>query len=149
MMLCLAFVFVLGAQKSTAQTMTELGEVRSERIYKAIQSEMQFLEQEMKYPAGSVNTDKNEQIIMYYNDVLSSFGNGGDIKEAFMYIESTYGAANANEHEFANHPANAVMDPAGLDLKDLGELVDQLDLSDDDDSDLDAIFNYWRTLKNQ
>lgn len=145
---CLAFMFILGAQKSTAQTMVDLGEVKSETTINLVKGEMQFLEQELKTPAGPVKTEKNEQIIRYYQDVLVSFKDGGDIKDAFMNYESTRGTHEGGP-AFATHPNNIVMDPNGLDHKDLLLLVNQLNLSDNDDSDLVAIFNYWRTLKNQ
>lgn len=146
---CLALMFILGTQKSTAQTATELGEVKSSEVVALIQGEVDFLEMEQKVPVGPVKTDKNDQIARYYSEILSSFRKGGDIKEAFMYVESTYGAHKGSPAGFATHPAQSVMDPATGDLKDLQLLVNQLNLSDNSDSDLVAIFNYWRTLKNQ
>ncbi len=146
---CLALMFILGTQTSTAQTMTDLGEVKSEHVVNLIKGEMQFLEQEQKNPVGAVKTEKNHLIINYYDDVLDAFGTGGDIKEALMYVESTYGATNDRTATFSNYPQNSVMDPSSLDAKNLAVLVNQLNLSDSDDSDLVAIFNYWRTLKNQ
>ena len=147
---CLALMFMLGTQKSTAQTMTEIGEIKSAEVITLIQGEVEFLEMEQKVPVGPVKTDKNDQINRYYGEVISSFKNGGDIKDAFMYIESTYGTHKANgTASFANHPAQSVMDPTSGDLKDLQMLVNQLNLSDNSDSDVVAIFNYWRTLKNQ
>jgi hypothetical protein len=142
-------MFILGTHKTTAQTMTELGEVKSAHAITLIKGEVEFLEMEQKVPVGPVKTDKNDQIIRYYGDVLTSFEDGGNIKDAFMYVESTYGTYKGSSAEFANHPAQSVMDPSAGDLKGLQTLVNQLDLSDNSDSDLVAIFNYWRTLKNQ
>ena len=146
---CLALMFTLGTQNSTAQTMVELGEVKSAETIKLVQGEMQFLEQEMKNPVGSVNTDKNELIIRYYGDVINSFGDGANIKDALLNIESTFGNGEGSPTEFAAHPTHAVMDPLSTDIKGLKALVSQLNLYDNDDSDLVAVFNYWRTLKNR
>ena len=146
---CLALMFILGTQNSTAQTVSELGEVRSDLTIQLVQGEMQSLEQEMKNPVGPVKTGKNEQVIRYYSDVISSFRGGADIKVALLDTESTNGTSDDGAAVFATHPENSVMDPLSTDHKDLEILVDQLNLFDNDNSDLVAIFNYWRTLKNR
>ncbi len=147
---CLALMFILGTQRSTAQTAVELGELKANEAIQLVEGEVQFLEQEMKNPVGPVKTDKNDQIIRYYRDVMKSFADeGAEIQDAFMYVESTYGNSQGEPAAFATHPSNSVMDPASSDLKDLRFIVDQLDPSDNNDGDIVAIFNYWRTLKNQ
>lgn len=147
MMLLLAVVFVLGAQNSTAQTKVEFGELQSEQVLKAIESEMQFLEQEVRTPVGPVNTEKNVQVIQYYRGVHSAFRTGADIKVALKDIKIT-GAPEATLPADASNYTPTVMDDAQSTLRFYFATIDQLDLLDGN-VDLGPVFDYWRTLKNQ
>ncbi len=153
MMACLVMTFMLGTQISTGQTMVELGETKSAHTIALIQDEMQFLEQEQKTPVGAVQTEKNHLIVRYYQSVLDKVGKGGDFKRSLSEIEATFdysGIAGSNEELATSQQYdNSVMDPNSEDYRDLKMLVFGLNLSDDDDSDLEAIFTFWRTLKNR
>jgi len=153
-MVCLAFLLIMGTQNATAQTMVELGEVKSANAINLIQDEIQFLEQEDKYPTGSTETDKNYLVVRYYRSVLDKFDDGADIKVALREIGATYDHRPSNvgtsiSDANATVEETSVLDPNGADMRDLVTLILGLKLSDDDDSDLEAIFTFWRTLKNR
>lgn len=152
--ICVAIMFVLGTLNAEAQTMIELGELKSAELFRYVQDEMDNLEIEIKNPSSGVITDYNEPLIKYYKRVLLAFDAGSDFKEA---LKQHPGKSMADF--FPDQPEIEDVTTTGQDvpsivptpseyLQLLG-LISNLDLFDNDSSDLDDIFEYWRTLKNQ
>ena len=147
---CLGLMFIFGTQKSAAQTMADVGEVKTSQAFELVQAEMDFLGQEGKDPAVTVNTDRNILVYRYYENVLREISNGNVIRKAFMSLKDVSGSdASQALYPHLDEGTRTVLDLESTDFQVLSSLVLQLNLSDNDDSDLEAIFNYWRTLKNQ
>lgn len=149
--LVIAFVFLcLGSQSANAQTMVEAGELQSATIIQLVQTEMNSLEVEMKTPAAGVKVDRNEQLIAFYKNVLDEFTNGGDLKEELLNVSNvgTYYTAvgNAYSETVASEAQPIVADAA---VKEFALLITPLDFRSANVNDMNSIFNYLRTLKNQ
>ena len=147
----LAFVFVCaGWQSANAQTMIEAGELQSATIIKLVQNEMNSLELEMKTPTTGVKVDRNEQLIAFYKNVLDEFTNGGDFKEEMLNVSNvgTYYTAvgNANS-ETIGAEAQPIVD--GPDAKQFAIMINSIDFRNANASDMNNVFNFLRTLKNQ
>jgi hypothetical protein len=153
---CLAVFFMIGLQGASAQKMVELSEQGADHTITLIKGEMEFLQQEVKNPVGSVNTTKNGQFNAYYQNVLSQFMKGADLKDAFMNVDRINTPVDINSSNAAGtfaalgqQTSEIIIRPNSPEIKVLGSLVNGLNLIDSDDSDLISIFNYLRTLKNQ
>lgn len=147
---CLGLMFILGTQNSAAQSMTDIGEVKTSDAFELVQAEMEFLAQEMKDPSVTVNADKNFLVYRYYENVIRGISKGEVIRKAFMSLKDvTNSDYNQAQNPHLDGSTLAVLDLESSDYQTLAALVLQLDLSDNNDSDLVAIFDYWRTLKNQ
>ncbi len=148
MSISLLFFIVLGTQNVTAQTMVDIGELKSEHTIKLVQGEIEFLEVETKN--SSANSIHNGQLIAYYNDVIARFKNGEDFKAALKDTRalSTNPTKSTGAPTFSTSAGEVIIDDAG-EYKTLHQMIDDVNLADGFDGDLIAIFNYLRTLKNQ
>ncbi len=149
MSISLLFFIVLGTQNVTAQTMVDIGELKSESTIKLVQGEIEFLEVESKNdPANSIH---NGQLIAYYNNVIVRFKNGDDFKVALQdtrALSTVPTKGNIGAPTFKNSAGQTIVNNSG-DFKTLYLMIDDVNLADNIDTDLIAIFNYLRTLKNQ
>ena len=147
---CLALFFVLGTQTSTAQTMTDIGEVKTADAFSLMQAEMMSLELEEKNPPANVKTERNFLVRAYYEDVISEISKGSPIRGAFMSLNSVTGSDKIQEENpDLSGSALILLDRESSDYRTFTSMVLGLNLADADNSDLEAIFTFWRTLKNQ
>ena len=147
----LAFVCLcLGSQSANAQTMIEVGELQSATLVKLVQTEMNSLEVEMKTPPVGVKVDRNEQLIAFYKNVLDEFTNGGDFKEELLNVSNvgTYYTAvgNANSETIGAEAQPIVADAS---KKEFALMLNGIDMRTANTSDMNNVFNFLRTLKNQ
>lgn len=133
-------VVLFGQQKVTAQTMESVGEIKAAEFTALVQDEMHFLELEQKNPIGAVKTEKNDKIRAYYKSAIASWKQGADIKDELSYVNRVV-QASAEDSQQAAYDRN--------DFMGLINAINQLDFSDSSNADVNAIFDFWRTYKNQ
>lgn len=151
-MILLSFMWVSIAH---AQTMNDLGEVRSNGIYEALNAEANALDLEYKYAPNNPDNQLNAAVVAYYKQVQDAFVHGADIK---AQLKNTSYYSNKVRTSFTmaagvSKPARGstaeVLD-AG-DISTLNIIVDALDFKTTSNMTdaLQPVFNFWRTLKTK
>lgn len=159
--LCLsAFVTLFPTTSMNAQSISELGEVASNDVFEIFNEEIESLQLELDQSPPNVSVEMNSELIIYYQSVVRKFNHGTDVKDAIINTLSLLSSDAVNSSQFndlisvmANSESDfrvssdgshtVVIDPEFL------AIVDGMDLLENSVEDLELVFDYLRTMKNQ
>lgn len=159
--LCLiAFVALLPTTGLNAQSISELGEASSNEVFQLFDEEMESLELEFKISPPNVSVEMNMELISYYQAVIKKFNHGSDIKDAIINTLNLLSSDAVNSSQFsdlimveANQNSDfrvssdgshsVVIDPEFI------AIVEGMDLLENSVEDIELVFDYLRTMKNQ